>query len=130
MAGSGGRRRWGAVEPSQRSAFGRSVEAEIGELLVERGLRLLGQNVRVGRDEIDLLALDQDVLVLVEVRARSNAPLSEALLSVRSAKVRALRRAAIALVARGEHRALRIDVVAVGVDGIEWIENAVDFSER
>ncbi len=86
--------------------------------------------MRVGRDEVDLLVLDGGTLVIVEVRARSNAVWAEAMRTVRAAKVRALKRAALALLGRGEHAQIRIDVVAVGVDGVEWITNAVDFSER
>lgn len=118
------------VAPSQRTALGRSVEQRVSDALEDRGYIVLGRNRRVGRDEVDVLALDGATLVLVEVRARSNASCDEALASVRSAKIKRLKRAALALLAsKEEQRELRIDVVAVGEDRVEVIENAVDFSE-
>lgn len=118
------------VAPAQRTALGRSVEQRVSDALEARGYIVLGRNRRVGRDEVDVLALDGAMLVLVEVRARSNASCDEALASVRPAKIKRLKRAALALLAsKEEQRELRIDVVAVGDDRTEVIENAVDFSE-
>jgi putative endonuclease len=125
-----GKGRTRAKAPSERTAFGRDVERRVSEALEQRGRIVIGRNVRVGRDEIDVLVMDGATLVLVEVRARSNASWTDAMQSVRPAKVKRLKRAALALLAkRDEQRELRIDVVAVGVDGVEVVENAVDFSE-
>lgn len=119
-----------ATKPCERLRFGRSVEAQVGAALEERGLIVLARNHRVGPDEVDVLALDGSTLVLVEVRARGNASCDEALASVNRKKVRCLKRAALTLLAsKEEQREVRIDVVAVGIDRVEHIENAIDFSE-
>jgi putative endonuclease len=119
-----------ATEPRERTRFGRAVEARVSSALDERGFIVLGRNHRVGHDEVDVLALDGTTLVLVEVRARANASCDEALASVNRKKVRFLKRAALMLLAsKEEQREVRIDVVAVGTDRVEHIENAIDFSE-
>jgi putative endonuclease len=117
------------LAPDARSKFGRDVERKVSEALEARGYVVIERNARVGRDEIDVLAFDGAALVLVEVRARSNATWQEAIATVRAAKVRRLKRAALTLVSRGAHgQDVRIDVVAVGTNGAELVENAVDFS--
>jgi putative endonuclease len=119
-----------ATEPRERTRFGRAIEARVGAALEERGFIVLARNHRVGQDEVDVLALDGATLVLVEVRARSNARCNEALASVNRKKIRFLKRAALTLLAsKEEQREVRIDVVAVGTDRVEHIENAIDFSE-
>jgi putative endonuclease len=83
------------------------------------GYKLLAANVRSAGYEIDLLTLDDDVLVVVEVRATSsNEPLAliETAASVNQRKQERLTRAALAFLAR--RRALgkipvRFDVIIV-----------------
>lgn len=117
------------LAPSERTDYGRDVEREVSDALEARGYLVLERNARVGRDEVDVLAFDGTTLVLVEVRARSNATWQDAIATVRAGKVRRLKRAAVALFARNEHGGdVRIDVVAVGTNGAEIVVNAIDFS--
>jgi putative endonuclease len=51
-------------------SFGIQSEAEAVRFLKRRGYRIVGQNIRIGRGEIDLIAYDRDVLVFIEVKAR------------------------------------------------------------
>ncbi|MFO0556495.1 MAG: YraN family protein [Polyangiales bacterium] len=119
-----------ATPPRERTRFGRAIEERVGAALEARGFIVLGRNQRVGHDEVDVLALDGTTLVLIEVRARANASCDEALASVNRKKVRFLKRAALTLLAsKEEQREVRIDVVAVGTDRVEHLENAIDFSE-
>ncbi len=130
MTALGGSSKRRATPPRERTSVGRAVEQRVSDALEARGYIVIGRNRRVGRDEIDVLALDGATLVLVEVRARVNAPLEEALATVRGAKVKRLKRAALALMAeKEEQREVRIDVVAVGTNGVDVIENAIDFTE-
>lgn len=58
-----------------RQQAGRMAEDEVAAHLVLSGWRLLGRNVVVGRDEIDILAIDPGPpaeLVFVEVRSATS----------------------------------------------------------
>jgi putative endonuclease len=55
-----------------RGAIGASAEEAVAAVLVAAGWTILARNVRVGQSEVDIVALDPDVtLVIVEVRSRS-----------------------------------------------------------
>ena len=83
--------------------------------LRRKGLRILARNVRSGVGEIDLVALDDDTLVFVEVRSRSEGSWAGGLESIDARKAKALRRACGAYIQSmpGEVEQIRIDVVAV-----------------
>ena len=53
-----------------RQALGRAAEDAAARHLQERGWRLLGRNVRIGRGELDIIARRGPVLAFVEVKAR------------------------------------------------------------
>ena len=55
---------------SHRAELGRRAERLVAEYLQARGFQIVGQNVRVGRLEIDLIARRRELLVFCEVRAR------------------------------------------------------------
>lgn len=103
---------------------GDGAEALVAEHLRSMGWRVLGRQVRFGRVEVDLVAVDPAPpaeLVLVEVRSRSRRDYGLAEETLDHAKRRALRRAASALrlvaaLPDGTpvpHLPLRIDLVAV-----------------
>lgn len=91
-----------------------------GERLAEKHLKRLGykileRNLRVGRNEIDLLALDGDTLVFVEVRSRtSRAPVSpeESVGPGKQAHLRKAARKYVATLGRDDLY-MRFDVVSV-----------------
>ena len=101
--------------------LGRRAERHAARVLRRRGFTILQKNVRLGRDEIDLVALDGDTLVAVEVRYRSRG-LGDAVESITPDKRRSLLRALRAL--RRRERLLethsRIDLVAVTREGWRW----------
>jgi len=108
---------------TQRQQSGDSAEALVAGRLSELGWTLLARNVRVGRGELDIVAVDPGpppTLVVVEVRWRAERGygLPEETLDWR--KRRHLRRAALGLIERGlpdgrslPHLPLRFDLVAV-----------------
>ncbi|PXA05767.1 endonuclease [Coraliomargarita sinensis] len=59
----------------------------------ELGYRVLARNWRSKRDELDLICTDQNVLVFVEVRARSEEALVSGVASVDARKKKVLQRA-------------------------------------
>jgi putative endonuclease len=111
-AGAAWRRR---SEPGP-AGLGRRGERLAARVLRRRGCRILGRNVRVGRDEVDLLAVDRRarVLVVVEVKTRSSER-SDPAEGVNRTKRRRLERAAAHLAAdpRWSDHEVRFDVVIV-----------------
>lgn len=84
------------ISPTRIQARLDGVRAERAaeEHLLSCGFGILGRNVRVGRYEIDLLACDGPVLIIVEVRARGEGALVRALDSIDARKRSRLRTAA------------------------------------
>lgn len=104
------------------SASGARGESIAERMLIAKGYRLLGRNLRLRRGEIDLLCLAPDgaTIVVVEVKARE---FSEGVRTPEAAitahKQRKLRTLARDLVRANawQNRPIRIDVVAVELGG-------------
>ncbi len=65
--------------------------------LLAKGFKILGCNVRPAHhDEIDIIALKENLLVFVEVKARKSADIARPMLAVNKRKRHALNRAAAA----------------------------------
>jgi putative endonuclease len=79
-----------------RAELGRRAEQLVGEYLVAAGFVLLGQNVRVGRLEIDLIARRARLIVFCEVRARMHDRFVAPAASIDGPKIARVRRAAAA----------------------------------
>lgn len=75
---------------AQRGKFGEDLAAEYCRR--ELGYRIIVRNWRCQRDEIDLICQDGEVLVFVEVRARSEDALVSGYHSVNRPKKKILRR--------------------------------------
>lgn len=103
--------------------LGRRHERRAARFLRRNGLRVLAKNVRAGRDEIDLIARDGDVAVVVEVRHRERHRLS-ADLSIDRHKIARVRRAWARLARELRLPAgtrVRIDLVLSSKDGsLSW----------
>lgn len=120
-------------------ALGRVAEEAACDFIVVRGFVILGQNVRLGPLEIDIVARRGELLALVEVRARKARSMVGALASVGPTKrARMLAAAARVLAAppfplEGIER-VRLDVciVHVSVDGtsVEYFPAAVTAGEE
>lgn len=93
-------------------------EREAEDFLIrERKMRLLHRNWRSGREELDLIMLDHEVLVIVEVRTRQENALVSGYSSLTAAKRMALRRAGSKFLAAhiGQYSYFRLDVVEVNL---------------
>lgn len=89
-----------------RAAIGTTAEGAAASYLQAAGWTVLARNVRVGRDEVDIVALEPGPagdFVVVEVRARSRPGFGDAVESVDAGKVSRLYRASLAL--RRDHQA-------------------------
>ena len=101
-------------------ALGRAAEAAAASFLERRGYRILQTNFRAKGGELDLVADDDGVLAIVEVRYRASDRYGGAAASITHAKRSRLVRAARVLLAT--HPALakfpaRFDVVVVAGSG-------------
>lgn len=74
--------------------IGSRAEGAVVDYLEERGFDIVAVNLRVGRDEIDVVARKLDVVVVVEVRCRSASSWTTAFGSILEGKRRHIRRAA------------------------------------
>lgn len=109
-------------------ALGDEAEDAVARAFTAAGWTILGRNVRVGRDELDVVAVDPGrppAVVVVEVRRRGRRDFGLAEETLDWRKRRALRRAMAALREAGrlpdgsplpDHR-WRFDLVAVEPDG-------------
>lgn len=108
-------------------------EAQAERVLRKKGYTILGRRVRIGRrDELDLVARQDDVLVFVEVKTRASEDFGRPGAAVNRAKRHHLSRAAVRYLKRLHlaPRAFRFDLVEViGAPGspapeVRHIENA------
>jgi len=80
----------------------------------EKQFRILGCNLQLGRSEVDILAMDGEVLVFVEVKVRKNSNFGHPEEGAGKQKAASLRRAAdLYLEQSGFNGIIRFDVVAI-----------------
>jgi len=104
------------VSTAPHLALGRAAEAVAARHLERLGYRLITTNFRARRGELDLVALDGDVLAIVEVRYRASDRYGGAAASITHAKRTRIIRAARVLLAKNPALAklpARFDVVEV-----------------
>jgi putative endonuclease len=114
-----------------RQQLGRQGEELVAHRLAATGWRVVGRNCRVKevRGEIDIIAMDRDVLVFVEVKTmrmgavRGPVTPAEMVGHRKQQKLRALGLSWVRENAAPPHRRLRFDVVAVVVDAAGRVTN-------
>jgi putative endonuclease len=112
--------------------IGQRAEDIAADFLRARGLRILERNFRRRLGELDIVALDGDVLVIAEVRSRASNRYGSAAASVDGRKQQRLIRAAAQLLQRSRdfsHLCIRFDVICVSETGaatprVEWFQHA------
>ncbi|TAN36186.1 MAG: YraN family protein [Verrucomicrobia bacterium] len=113
-------------------------EAQAERFLRRLGWRILGRRVRLGRDELDLVARQGETLVFVEVKTRRSESFGRPFEAVDHGKRRSLSRAAIHYLKKLPTRPsfFRFDVIEVigtaeaGQPRIRHIENAFTLGPR
>jgi putative endonuclease len=98
-----------------REALGRRGEQLAAEHLERSGLQVLDRNWRCAEGEVDIVAVDRGVLVICEVKTRSDTRYGTPLEAISARKHGRLRRLAVRWVAAHGVRydEIRIDVVGV-----------------
>ncbi|WP_243017904.1 MULTISPECIES: YraN family protein [Candidatus Cardinium] len=95
-------------------AFGQYAEEVAADYLVKKGFKVLAQNFRYKRFEIDLIVQKETLIVFVEVKARKNTLFGNPESFVNQKKIRSLRLAAAHyLRIQNSQQPIRFDIVAV-----------------
>ncbi len=109
-----------AGQPHNR-AKGRASERDAERWLGAQGYRIVDRNVFRKTGEIDLVALEGDVLCFVEIKARANRSFGRAVESISLAKQKKLARTAAGyLVANPHEGPCRFDVLAMDLENGKW----------
>ncbi|OII10810.1 YraN family protein [Curtobacterium sp. MCBA15_008] len=106
--------------PLRNGSLGRFGEDRAAKWLADHGYRLVERNWRCARGEVDIIAWQSCTLVFIEVKTRSGVSTGHPVEAITASKMSRLRR--LVPTWFDEHpevsaRAIRIDAVAVHVDG-------------
>ena len=102
---------------AEHNDLGKNGENVAANYLLRNGYVILERNWRYNRDEIDIIARDQEWLVIVEVKTRTSAWFGEPETSVTPSKQRSLVRAAEGYIQERNFRGeTRFDVIGVLFD--------------
>jgi putative endonuclease len=109
---------------ANRRAEGKEAEDRAANHLVEKGYTIVTRRFKSTRGEIDIVALDGEILVFVEVKMRRKGEAPE--WSVDERKVAHLRTAADEYLHKTEQydRLVRFDMIAIDADGLRHHEDA------
>jgi putative endonuclease len=122
-----------AFPAAERSLLGARAEEAVASYLASRGFSIVARNLRLGRLEIDVVARRDDLVAVVEVRARGRTAWTTGFGSIDGRKRQRIRRAGERLWQRrykndASVRRLRFDAASVtfGEDGpvVEYAEAA------
>ncbi|MEM9362423.1 MAG: YraN family protein [Bacteroidota bacterium] len=116
----------------QHNAFGHEGEQIAKDFLIEKGYRILKQNYRYDKAEIDILAQIVDILVVVEVKSRTFDFLEDISQTVNPRKIKRLVKAADRFVVENDLDVeVRFDVITVlkkrGDFEVKHLENAFHY---
>ena len=106
----------GRVNAGPVNAVGAYGERLAARYLVERGMQILDRNWRCDQGEIDIVAMDESCLVIVEVKTRRSLSFGSPVEAVTAVKAARLRRLAGCWMA--DHRSLVASVADVRIDVI------------
>ena len=106
-------------------SLGDAAEDRAAAFLAGRGYRIIERNFRAKVGEIDIVAMQGEVVVFVEVRSRAGTAFGLPQETIGRDKRRKLLRAAqVYAQARGLDCPMRFDVIAEGPGGLEHFEDA------
>ncbi|MBI3813365.1 MAG: YraN family protein [Nitrospinae bacterium] len=113
-----------------RKQTGKIGEDMATDFLKKSGYRIIERNYRCNMGEIDIIAVDKDVLTFVEVRTKNSSSFCQPQQTVTSPKQKKLQKLALYFLAHKKVKNMdcRFDVVAIDLskdrNGIELIKNA------
>lgn len=106
---------------------GAQAEEQVRDWLVSQGLTFVSQNYHSRFGELDLVMRDTDTWVCIEVKARRHNRYGNAAEQVSASKIKKLHitfeQYILAQGLNPYHTAMRIDVVALTDNKMQWIKN-------
>lgn len=114
---------------AEHNETGKSGEDYAYEYLIKKGFDILDRNWRHKKDEVDMIAVHNNCLVIIEVKTRSTLYFGEPQIFVDKKKQAFMVRAANAYILKNDiHIETRFDIVSVVLSGdrvsIKHIEDA------
>lgn len=113
------------MDKSKNKSTGNVGEDLAVEYLISKKYRIIGRNITYSFGEIDILAQDSGVIVIVEVKTVSGGNWGTAKDLVRHKKQKKLRLLALVVEKEYPNRDIRVDVIGIDEGKIEHIKNAV-----
>lgn len=114
---------------TEQQQTGRHGEELAAQYLISKGYHILEKNWQIGHLEVDLIASDAEMLVIVEVKTRKSTVFGEPEGFVTVQKQRNLIRAASSYITKtGISKEVRFDIISVvvseGIESVKHIEDA------
>ncbi len=110
---------------TQAARIGAMGENAAANFLKQKGMKILTRNYKSGRNEIDIVCKDADVLVFVEVKTRkANARVNGYFAGIQKRKIRAVKSASkdYMRALKNRSRTWRFDVVEVQYSSLKNLE--------
>jgi len=113
-----------------RQRLGKAAESLVAQYLRDRGFEIVGQNLRLGALEVDIVATKARICVVCEVRSRRSASGVHPAETITAAKRDRVRRAASALMKRQDLRGLSLRLDVAAVTGATTDQPIIDYYEN
>jgi len=111
------------------SEIGRTAESLAAKYLTDQGLQIIEQNYSAKTGEIDIIALDNQVLVFIEVKFRKTARYGQPYETVTHNKQQKIIRTAQSYLLKHKkytNYACRFDIISILNNEITWLSHAFE----
>lgn len=114
---------------SKHSKIGIKGEQIAADFLLNKGYKILYRNWRSGKKEVDIIAVKDDILAIIEIKTRSRSDISFPEEAVTRNKQQFLKSAAIDFAASNpQYINIRFDIISVLMQG-EDVKEIIHFEE-
>ncbi len=106
---------------SESFDFGKKAEEAAEKYLINKGYRILTTNYRAGKAEVDLFAAKDDLIICVEVKARSSKDFAAPEEAVNKTKIKHLVQAANQFLENNtQFQEVRFDIISISGKESHW----------
>ena len=121
---------YSGTERKNRRRLGSRYEQQAADYLEKNGLRILKRNYRCRYGEVDIIAMDGNVLVFAEVKYRNSERYGSSLEAVDLRKRKTISRVSrwyLSTCAGSMEVRCRFDVIGIEGDTVHWIRDAFPY---